>query len=295
MQLPSAATTFAYEPVGIWTLLLQFLPSLTELYVLYEKLLLCESVVILAKSPQLVSEFISCLADLIRPVPYAGIYRPYMTMQSDFASLDHAAATGQSFLIGITNPFLLKRVQGNPHTVYLHSTDEGQKIPTHRPSQTRQPTGLDMPGRMASNPLPTRHLKSDKPFLEKVKTSLNAPASTTTNIDSVTRLHFSELTAQFLAPIVRYLTTSAPSDASSEKAYASFSVEQFLCSSLSKYGTSVHFQGHTSHQRHRARDAFYKSFCLSANFQSWLDMKRSLESESSAGLLGRQEVGQSQI
>merc|ERR1712032_1517216 len=94
-------------------------------------LLLCESIIVIAKSPQLASEAVSALVDLVRPVPYAGVIKPYMTMQSDFRGISIDGGTPSPFIIGITNPFLLKRIlsatEGNqrsrPHILYLQNFD----------------------------------------------------------------------------------------------------------------------------------------------------------------------------
>ena len=71
--------------------------------------------------------------------------------------------------------------------------------------------------------------------------------------------------------------------------YAHFSEADFL-QSLSKHGCSVQFKGQTSIHRHRAQDAFYKAFCRSQNFYSWLNMKLTLEKEAS----GAQVIGKSE-
>lgn len=67
------SSLFAYEPIGSWDIIMHYMPCITDLYVLYERLLLCESTIVIAKSPQLASEAISSLVDLICPVPFNGI------------------------------------------------------------------------------------------------------------------------------------------------------------------------------------------------------------------------------
>jgi hypothetical protein len=47
---------FASEPVGQWHRLVRLLPSLSEMYILFEQILLSEPMVVLAKNPQLCSE-----------------------------------------------------------------------------------------------------------------------------------------------------------------------------------------------------------------------------------------------
>jgi hypothetical protein len=282
---------------------MQFMPCLSDLDVVYEKLLLCESIIVLAKSPQLCSEAVSALVDLIRPIPYAGEAKPYMTMQSDFRSIGIDGGTPRPFIIGITNPFLLKRVLGaagnsnspKAHVLYLHSTDGPVPIKRHH-SMHHRTQSFDMPGGIDSQPAPKRFVKSDRPFVQHVDTMLRA-SPTNHELSSLIRRHYAELTAQYLAPVNRYLATSASTNFTNpggDYRYANFSEADFL-HSLSKHGSSVKFRGQSSIQRHKARDGLYESFCRSPNFYSWLDMKLGLETEASAGLLNsKSNVGSSE-
>lgn len=290
---------YAYEPLGSWDTIMPFMPCITDLYVLYEKLLLCEPIVVIAKSPQLCSEAVSSLIDLIRPVPYAGEVKPYMTMQTDFRSIGIDGGTPRPFLIGITNPFLLKRVlsategkdRTRPHILYLQNFDG--PVPTKRHHSLHRKSSrnalLDLPGGgIDAHPPTRRFLKTDAGLVAQIETLLKLDVPTH-ELGPLIRRHFAEVTAQFLSPINRYLATSvsgaAVSPGSGSIRYASFSESNFI-KDLGKHGTSVKVRGQGPIQRHRARDGVYETFCQSANFYSWLDMKLSLEKEASAGLLG---------
>ncbi|KAF2007903.1 DUF1630-domain-containing protein [Amniculicola lignicola CBS 123094] len=291
---------FAYEPLGSWDTIMHFMPCITDLYILYEKLLLCESLIIIAKSPQLSSEAVSALVDLIRPVPYAGEIKPYMTMQSDFRAIGVDGGTPRPFIIGITNPFLLKRVlsategteRSRPHILYLQNFDG--PVPTKRHHSLHHKSSrnalLDLPGGGIDAHAPSkRFIKSESATISSIENLLKTHLAHPHALGPFIRRHFAELTAQFLAPLNRYLATSIDSSVvtpgGSNFRYASFNVGDFL-SSLSKHGTSVKTRGQGPIQRHKSRDALYEAFCRSANFYSWLDMKMSLEREASAGLLG---------
>jgi hypothetical protein len=276
---------------------MRYMPCITELYVLYEKLLLCESIIVVAKSPQLCSEAVSSMIDLIRPVPYAGEVKPYMTMQSDFRSIGIDGGTPRPFILGVTNPFLLKRIltatedkdRMRPHILYLQEYDG--PVPTRRHHSLHRKSSrnalLDLPGGgIDAQPPAKRFLKSDPATITSIETLLRLDAQTR-ELGPIIRRHFAELTAQFLAPLNRYLATSMNPNVVSPGGgfrYASFSASDFL-KDLSKHGTSVKFRGQGPIQRHRARDGLYESFCSSTNFYSWLDMKISLEKEASAGML----------
>ncbi|KAF4540936.1 Glycoside hydrolase clan GH-D [Lasiodiplodia theobromae] len=285
---------YAYQPTASWSRIIPYFSSLSDLYTVFEKMLLCENVVVMAKSPQTCSEVVSALVDLIRPIPYAGEIKPYLTMQSEFCVAGFNGGTSRHFIVGITNPFLLKRIlsaaetSGStiPYVLYLHST--GAPVPV-KPSSSHPtcPPGFDIPGGIEANNPAKKLLKPDRSFLQQLDTMQRGGRPATDAIGPLVRRHFAELTAQFLAPILRYLATGmAPTVASpgGNPAYANFSEPDFL-NSLSKYGTSIKLRGQGPLQRHRTRDALYGEFCRSPNFYSHLEMKLSLEKEASVGLL----------
>ncbi|KAF2102087.1 DUF1630-domain-containing protein [Rhizodiscina lignyota] len=298
----SRMSLYAYQPIGSWNRLLCLLPSIVDLYVIYEKLLLCESVIVIAKNPQICSECVSACVDLVRPVPYAGLVRPYLIMQSDFSSLGLDQTVASHFCIGITNPFLLQRITSAaetskrpaPHVLYLHENDD--RIPIKKSSSQRQKrqTAMDFPGAMTIDKENSskKYLKSDHGLTKTLDQILTDRYQQIGSEDANTlvRRHFAELTAQFLAPLNRYLATNMATNPFSpggkNLSYANFSTADFL-QSLAKHGTSVKFRGQNPLQRHKARDGMYEAFCNSPNFYSWLDMKLSLEKEASVGLLNQ--------
>ncbi|KAF2639961.1 hypothetical protein P280DRAFT_469703 [Massarina eburnea CBS 473.64] len=285
---------YAYEPLGSWDTIMYFMPCISDLYVLFEKLVLCESIVVVAKSPQLASEAVSSLVDLVRPIPFAGVVKPYMTMQADFRCVGVDGGAPRPFIIGITNPFLLKRIisavelnhRTRPHILYLQNFDS---VPAKRHHSVHHKSThnalLDLPGGGIEARTPSkRFVKSDHAVVSRIESLLKA-GDQTHELGPLIRRHFAELTAQFLAPINRYLaTTNAPSPGGKQH-YASFSMPDFM-HDLSKHGTSIKPRGQGPLLKHRIRDGMYESFCRSANFYSWLDMKISLEKEASAGMLG---------
>ncbi|KAF2455420.1 hypothetical protein BDY21DRAFT_289677 [Lineolata rhizophorae] len=291
------APIYAYEPVGHWAGLLRALPGgPADLHPLYEKLLLCEPVVVLSRSPRLCSDAVSCLLDLIRPVPYAGEARPYLTMQSDFFS---APASGNGsgsgpprhYLVGITNPFLLGRVlsmagstPGHPKPFVLH-LDDSCGYPNPYPSlSSSRSSGEPGTGHLSL------HSEPNKGALAAHPATATAAADAALDLAVLTRRHFAELTAQFLAPLNRYFATRAPPPPPSPS--PAFHTAAFLAS-LAKHGTSVRFRSGAggaaaaaTGARQRARDAVYGAFCQGPNFRAWVDMKVGLEKEAAAGLLG---------
>jgi len=218
-------------------------------------------------------------------------------MQSEFFATSQDRGLPKHFVIGITNPFLLKRIMGAsnsggdvPHIIYLNNLPQKTPLKHHHSRHGRKHSlDLDIPGGIEVQAPTKIYLKSDHTFLSTLDLSLKHPDSTIAPIDPFVRRHFAELSAQILAPLNRFLATHMSSSVVSpggNPSYANFSEGDFL-QSLSKHGTAAKFRGQAPLQRHKARDTFYERFCRSPNFYSWLEMKVTLEREASAGLLGR--------
>lgn len=283
-------------------------PSISELFVLFERLVLCESIVVFSRSPQLCSETVSALIDLAKPIPYAGICRPYMTMQSEFGGTTLGRGLPRQFLVGITNPFLLQRILAladelnitRPHVISLVPPDKTVRIKSQNSQKRKDFHSMDFPSGLDLQNTSKRYIKTDRQFAGTVEalirgTIATSHASANEDVGSFVRRYFGQVTAQFLAPFNRYFasnTQAAPSlntaYSTKERAdgpqYASFSLTAFLAS-LGKHGSGVTFRGQTPLQRHRHRDAMYTAFCSSPNFYAWLEMKLGLEKEATAGLL----------
>jgi hypothetical protein len=279
----------AYQPVASWEKFVRHFPSLWDLYKVFEKMLLSESVIVVAKNPQICSEVISALVDLIKPIPYAGDIRPYLPMQSDFFTAASDRGPNRSSIIGITNPFLLKRLAGQlpaGHAPYiLHLQDQQPSIPLKADHDAHQRRAdLELPGSPMPHPHFKSYIKPDVSFLRSLDAML---ANQDPTFSPTIRRHFSLLAAQFLAPFNRYFATLMSSVVTSPGGnlnYHNFSEADFLAN-LRRHSSSVPFKGNTALARHKSRDALYTAFCRSASFYSWLEMKLSLEKEASAGLL----------
>jgi hypothetical protein len=267
------------EPIGSWTRLANLLNSVSELYIIFERVLLSDPMVVLADDPTTCSEFVSAAVDLIRPIPFGGDCRPYLTMQSDFFLNAHEGIPLRHYLIGITNPFFLKRLLSNgkenktPYVVYLAGPEVKRKHHLHFYSST---TERDHPNNMIANDAKA-FIEKDHEFLRMLENQLKDPRTTPLECGKFIRRHFAHLAAMFLAPLNRYLAILASTSSDSDIIdIAGFSEDDFLAS-LSKHGCSVQFKGKTGYHRHRAAEAFYRKFCRSPGFFRWLEMKMRLQ------------------
>lgn len=108
----------ATEPSSNWDYLINYVSDIADLYILYEYMLLGKPIVVYANSPHLCSTFISLLVDLIRPIPYAGRIREYVTIHSCPSDMD-------SGIIGVTNPFLVRGIQNEDTLLFVLSSNSG--------------------------------------------------------------------------------------------------------------------------------------------------------------------------
>ncbi|KAF2664469.1 hypothetical protein BT63DRAFT_429236 [Microthyrium microscopicum] len=227
----------AYEPTENWPSLLPLLHSPATLYILYERLLLGDPIIVLGTSPSHVSAIITALTDLIRPIPYAGTIRPYLPMQStglmgEAALFDPSAYT-TPYIAGITNPFLLQRLSTpnipNISTPYILALSSPPTAPNLNAPNTTTPSSgysilhpsrslrhrhssrrIDVPGTpIKSQPKPIHHLKADRTFLTALSDAHSGDASAALGV----RRHFADLTAKLLAPANRFLATGADASA----------------------------------------------------------------------------------
>lgn len=104
----------ASEPAATWDHLIPLVPDLADLYILYEYVLLAKPIVVYASTPHQCSTFISLLVDMIRPIPYAGRVREYVTMHTCAALSEEEDMAG---IVGVTNPFLVKKCARNEQTL----------------------------------------------------------------------------------------------------------------------------------------------------------------------------------
>ncbi|KAI9653234.1 MAG: hypothetical protein M1821_007665 [Bathelium mastoideum] len=284
----STSPIYAYQPVTSWDKIIHYMPSLWDLYKVFERMLLSESVVVLARNPQACSEVISALVDLIRPIPYAGDCRPYVIMQSEFLASNFDQGPNRNFIVGITNPFLLKRLMAQldeSKPLYVLYLRDGQSPPPLKVDKHRRQShaSSELPG----SPVPYTHFKSfirpDHTFLSSIDMMI---ANRDPSLSPTIRRHFSLLAAQFLAPFIRYFATLMSTVVTSPGGnlnYHNFSESDFM-KNLAQHGSSVPCKGNSALARHKSRDALYSAFCRSPSFYSWLEMKLSLEKEASAGL-----------
>lgn len=101
-----------FQNIGLYR---TFLPVLDHLWVLWEKVLTGEPIMVVAPDAPTCSVTVLGLVSLISPIYYAGDFRPYFsTYDGDFVNMQksHDACKGvggfPATIIGVTNPFFFK-------------------------------------------------------------------------------------------------------------------------------------------------------------------------------------------
>ncbi|TPX61088.1 hypothetical protein PhCBS80983_g01368 [Powellomyces hirtus] len=93
--------------------------SLELMWIAWELLVIGQSLLVVAESPQACSDIIWGLVELLKPIPFGGDFRPYFTIQdSDFkgiASRQRLPTTAT--ILGVTNPVFTKVLEHWPNVV----------------------------------------------------------------------------------------------------------------------------------------------------------------------------------
>ncbi|KAI7949995.1 hypothetical protein MJO28_008816 [Puccinia striiformis f. sp. tritici] len=234
--------------------------SISSLWLLWEILILAEPLVVFGNTPDIVSDTVLHLKNLIRPIPFHANWRPYITIHDpDFGLLfgkNKARAVG---LIGATNPIILTSTHAWPNVLSL--SQQGASF-NHQ-------IGLLTDRK--------RVLHKNKSVVKQLLTCLERKDYH--NADIVISRHFSVLTEQFLQPLQRYFTTLLPTELEYKgtdmepQRTGSFNSEQFL-KSLKEHTTALEFRsrlmaGFTATSI--SVPGFYTAFLRSPNFSAWLN------------------------
>ncbi len=112
------------------------LPVVEHIHALWELVLTAEPVVVMASTPALSSATVQYLTGIIYPLSYSADYRPFYTIHdSDFKDIT-GSNTGAlpAIMLGVTNPFFGKALDGWPHIVRLGDQLQHQipRSPAHR-------------------------------------------------------------------------------------------------------------------------------------------------------------------
>ncbi|KAF9925694.1 Protein dennd6a [Linnemannia zychae] len=258
-----------------------------DLWLCWELMTLAEPIMLIGTSPEVCSESVASLVDLINPIPYCGDYRPYFTIHdTDFKSFCNKLSPPSSIVLGVTNPFFAKTLEHWPHIIKIgkpmNRRPNGRlamdgtvgKIAAGSP-KFNKPSSLDFVQGLVSK---------RKGAIAKDTNLLCMLAEATANrsspdylLDNILRKHFVTLTEKFLVPLNRYFATLMPSDItlSSTSQFphiAPFKQQNFL-KFLAKNPPAITFKTSTFKSSSEACQSFYKDFLKCGNFATWLRLR----------------------
>ncbi|WRT70225.1 uncharacterized protein IL334_007220 [Kwoniella shivajii] len=278
-----------------------FLPSLWSLW---ECLILAEPVLIIAPDPKTCSEIVWWLRDLLRPIPPAGDFRPYLHIHDhDFSLLVNSNKPQAGVIVGVTNPFFRNAASHWPNVISIPSQRIRRVVQngtspaitaTSSPGLRDQPEGF----------LSRRHrsIQKDRILLKRLETLVAEGKLDDPEGNEALKTHFQQLTERFLVPLNRYFQTlvptlstpspsvspstlpaststststsiSAASTSHTAGAIRPFSLPNFL-SHLRNHGPNpLLFKTKGLSMKSRVENDFYASFCMSSTFARWLEAR----------------------
>ncbi|EPQ27383.1 uncharacterized protein PFL1_04922 [Pseudozyma flocculosa PF-1] len=267
-----------------------FKEGLADLWLLWECVLLAEPILVIGPDPKVVSEAVWHMLDLIRPIPYAGDFRPYFHIHDyDFRTLVTKNKPQAGTLIGATNPFLATACSHWPHLLRVGKAavkvgsgfKHGSAPPTG--SGTRKVGGGHGAGGGGPDHVPgfitkrKRRVSKDRVLLKRLLdlASSSQPSSAERKEGNVAmRRYFADLTERFLAPLNRYVASLVPAtfdlgSPSEAPKIRPFNTTAFLAS-LKAHGTPIPLRSRSLPTGANIRIGLYLDFLKCPNFSLWL-------------------------
>ncbi|SPC65548.1 uncharacterized protein UHOD_00684 [Ustilago sp. UG-2017b] len=286
-----------------------FKEALGDLWLLWECVLLAEPILVIAPEPKIASEAVWHMLDLIRPIPYAGDFRPYFHIHDyDFRTLVTKNKPQAGTLIAATNPFFATACSHWPHMLRVgkaavkliqikHSSggNGGSGIGGGKFFGGGTPIGGGIGGGHGAggggpDHIPgfttkrKRRISKDRQLLKRLQDLASSAAKAggddvavqaAVSAANVTmRRYFADLTERFLSPLNRYVASLVPasfdlSSPSEVPKIRPFNTVDFLAS-LKAHGTPLAIRSRSLPTGASVRQGLYLDFLKCPNFSLWL-------------------------
>ncbi|TKY90668.1 hypothetical protein EX895_000666 [Sporisorium graminicola] len=287
-----------------------FKEALADLWLLWECVLLAEPILVIAPEPKIASEAVWHMLDLIRPIPYAGDFRPYFHIHDyDFRTLVTKNKPQAGTLIASTNPFFATACGHWPHVLRVgkaavklitikHGTGGGSGGgggggAGKKGGVVMQGGGIGgghgaggggpdhIPGFTTKR---KRRISKDRQLLKRLQ-DLAASAAKSGGGDeaiqaaissaNVTmRRYFADLTERFLAPLNRYVASLVPASFDLGSPSEVPKIRPFnttdFLASLKAHGTPLAIRSRSLPTGASVRQSLYLDFLRCPNFSLWL-------------------------
>ncbi|KAK4049215.1 hypothetical protein OIO90_005504 [Microbotryomycetes sp. JL221] len=238
--------------------------SFSRILLLWELVLLGEPILISAPDSRTGADLVHHFRNLIRPIPFAGDYRPFFHIHdTDYSSIANNSKPAPGTIIATTNPLVVSSCKhwSNIVRTSLVKTDDANVV-----------AGLTSPRK--------RHIQKDSKVSKSVDKSFKS--GDYLGCDAIIFQHLAHLTELFLAPLNRFFGTLSTGDKSlsSPTTSRSFTIDNFI-TSLTSYGTPLPFRSTPTSIATplSVQQRFYTKFLTSPNFGLWLMERSNLEHE----------------
>ncbi|KAK8853233.1 hypothetical protein IAR55_003935 [Kwoniella newhampshirensis] len=286
LSLPILAAMPTATPLRAFA---NFLPALWSLW---ECLILAEPVLVIAPDPKTCSEIVWWLRDLLRPIPPAGDFRPYLHIHDhDFSLLVNSNKPQPGVVVGVTNPFFRNAASHWPNVISIPSQRPRRMVSNGvSPAPAPSPMGRDQPEGFVSRR--HRSVQKDRALLKKLEGLVLEGKLDDPEGNEALRTHFQQLTERFLVPLNRYFqtlvptlataspspvptspSTTQPTPSPSTTSIRPFSLPAFLTHLRNHGPNPLAFKTKGLSTKSRVESDFYASFCMSATFARWLSAR----------------------
>ncbi|OSX58748.1 hypothetical protein POSPLADRAFT_1151932 [Postia placenta MAD-698-R-SB12] len=181
---------------------------LSQLWSIWECLVLCEPILVFGPSPAMTSQAIWWLRDVLRPIPVAGDFRPFFTIHdADHAALVNSRPPSSGLILGVTNPYFERACKHWPHVLSLGRAPRSLISLISHKSDASATLG-PIPGWKSRTH--KRYTSKDQALLRQLQEACNGSEQTRREASALLRQHFSSRTAALLVPLQRYLQSLIP-------------------------------------------------------------------------------------
>ncbi|KAL3851741.1 hypothetical protein ACJMK2_015454 [Sinanodonta woodiana] len=185
-----------------------FQTVLPHVQMLWELVLACEPLVVMAALPTVASTTVQALISLISPLQYCTDYRPYFTIHdSEFKEYTTKTQAPPPVILGVTNPFFAKTLQHWPHIVRIGEMLGDASKSFNKIKKSSALKTLDSKPGVYTRYKP--FLVKDKSILKRLIKGIQSKRPVEAQ-NAIMRRYFLELTHSFMIPLERYMASLMP-------------------------------------------------------------------------------------
>lgn len=187
-----------------------FLPIISHIQLLWELVLTCEPIIVMAPTPDICCEMVQSLVSMIWPLKYSSDFRPFFTIHdTEFKEYTQKSQSPPPVILGVTNPFFAKTLQHWPHIIRIceYSPPSPKRTPDAKIWKGKTIKTLECKPGLYTRYKPFLH--KDQVVLKKLLKGLESRRPHEVQ-STLMRRYFIELTSSFLIPLERYLASLMP-------------------------------------------------------------------------------------